>query len=174
MIVRRQGEHQLAELFGDKQRFAAEVGEFWDGSDQMRRGDLWAAGRWLTCDDNTAYVPQFCMSVRDTLNWLRSDCDVSLPHPGGSPAEIHRRLLDVDDGSREQFWFPLWRPTTDNVSGHVFRDGERLAITLEFWRQTHEPAYERGQVFVAELPEYELVSILEQMLDTLDCGDTTE
>ena len=35
------------------------------------------AGRWLTCDDNTAFVPQFSMSVQDTVNWLRSGCDLS-------------------------------------------------------------------------------------------------
>ncbi len=161
----------MAALFGDKQRFAAEVGELWHGSDQMRRVDLWAAGRWLTCDDNTVFIPQFCMSVWDTLSWLRSECDLSLPYPNLSPVESHRQLLAVDDGSREQFWFPLWGPTTDNVSGHVFRKGERLTITLEFWRETHQPAHERGQVFVAELPESEFVRVLEQMLSGLGCGD---
>ena len=161
---------RLAELFGDKQRFAAEVGEFSGDSDQFRRVDLWAAGRWLTCDDNSVFIPQFCMSVWGTIDWLRLGCDLSLPHPGLSPVETHRRLLAVDDGSREQFWFPHWGPTTDNIGGHVFREGERLGITLEFWRETHLPEHERGQVFVAELPEAELIGVLEQMLGALGCG----
>lgn len=37
----------MSRIFGDKQRFAAEVG---DGDDsRVRRVDLWAAGHWLTC-----------------------------------------------------------------------------------------------------------------------------
>lgn len=159
--------------FGDKQRFAAEVGEFWGGNDQFRRVDLWASGRWLTRDDNVVFIPQFCMSVRDTLNWLRSGCDLSRPFAGMPPAEIHRWLLELDDGSREQFWFPLWGPTTDNISGHVFRDGESLSITLEFWRETHKPTEERGEVFVAEVPEAELICVLEQMIIALECSDRT-
>ena len=159
----------MSVLFGDKGRFAAEVGEFWDGSDQGRRVDLWAAGRWLTCDDNTAFVPQFVMSVRSTLDWLRWGCDLSVPFPGLSPAEAHRRLLDLDDGSRQRFWFPLWGPTTDNVTGHVFRVGDRLVITFEFWREEHHIPEELGRVFVAELPEAEFLDVLERMLAELEC-----
>jgi hypothetical protein len=48
----------------------------------------------------------------------------------------------------------------------VFRDGERLAITFEFWRDTHPPE-ERGRVFVAELPEAEFIGTLEQVLAAL-------
>jgi hypothetical protein len=163
----------VAILLGDKQRFAAEVGESRGGTDQLRHVDLWAAGRWLTCDDNTAYVPQFCVSVRDTLNWLRSGCDLSPPYAGLSLAETHRQLLEVGDGSREQFWFPLWGPTTDNVSGHVFREGEWISIAMEFWRETHLPADERGKVFVAGMPEVEFVNVLEQMIAALGCDNHT-
>jgi hypothetical protein len=142
-------------LLGDKQRFAVEVGELVEagkpraGGDQLRRVDLWAAGRWLTCDDSRAFVPELCIDVRDTLDLLRSGRDLSPPYAGVSLIETHRRLLEVDDGSREQFWFPMWGPITDNVSGHLFRNGELLSITLEYWRETHQPLAERGRVFVA-------------------------
>ncbi|MBC7820261.1 MAG: hypothetical protein IAG10_25535 [Planctomycetaceae bacterium] len=160
----------MAVLFGDKQRFAVEVGEFWEGDTRLRRVDLWAADRWLTCDDNMAFVPQFCMSVRDSLDWLRSGCDLSLPFPDVSPAEAHRLLLSADDGSREQFWFPLWGPTRDNVTAHVFRVGNRLSIPFEFWRPAHPRPEELGAVFVAEMPESELIDVLVQMLAALGCG----
>lgn len=163
----------MSMLFGDKRRFAAEVGEFWGDSDQFRRVDLWASGRWLTCDDNVVFIPQFCMSLRDTLNWLRSAGNLSRPFAGISLTDTHRRLLEMDDGTREQFWFPLWGPTTDNISGHVFRDGDSLSITLEFWRETHKPPEERGEVFVAEMPEAELISVLEQMIIALGCNERT-
>lgn len=158
-------------LFGDRQRFAAEVADLGDGSPELCRVDLWAAGRWWTCDDNTAFVPQFCSSVRDTLRWLRSGCDLSVPFPGVSPEEAHKRLLAAYDGSREQFWFPRWGPTTDNVIAHVFRIGTRLSIPFELWRPTHPRPEERGLVFVAELPESELITVLEQMLAALTATD---
>jgi hypothetical protein len=157
-------------LFGEKQRFAAEVGGFWEGHQQLRRVDLWAAGRWWTCDDNIAFVPQFCGSVRGSVDWLRSGCDLSQPFPSVDAAEAHRRLLAADDGSREQFWFPLWGPTTDNVIAHVFRVGDRLVIPFEFRRPTHPRPEELGQVFVTELPEVEFVGVLEQILAALACS----
>jgi hypothetical protein len=164
---------RVSTLLGDRQRFAAEVGESRGDSDRLRRVDLWAAGRWLTCDDNIAFVPQFRMSVQDTLDWIQSGCDLSPPYAGVSLIETHRRLLEVDDGSRERFWFPLWGPTTDNVTGHVFRAGELVSITLEFWRETHQPPDDRGKVFVAEIPEAELADVLRQMIVALGCDDRT-
>jgi hypothetical protein len=158
----------MAVLFGDKQRFAAEVGEFCAGNRQLRREDLWAAGRWLTCDDNTVCVAQLCMSVRGSISWLRWGCDLTQPFAEVDAAEAHRRLLAVDDGSRERYWFPLWGPTTDNISAHVFRAGDRLTIPFEFWRKTHHRPEELGVVFVAELPEVELVRVLEDMLAALE------
>ena len=135
----------MATLLGDKQRFAAEVGESaevgksWGGGERLRYVDLWAAGRRLTCDDNIAFIPGLCMDVRDTLTWLRSGCELSPPYTGISLPETHRRLLDADDGSREQFWFPVWGPITDNVSGHLFRDSGLLSITLEFCARPTNP-----------------------------------
>jgi hypothetical protein len=154
-------------LIGDKQRFAAEVGEFWDETRICRRVDLWAAGHWLTCDDNSVHVGVFTTSVRSTLRWLQSGRDLTPPFPGVSMEETHRRLLEIDDGSREQFWFPRWGPETDNVTGHLFRIGDQLAITFEFWREQHPNAEERGQVFVARLPESEFVRVLEQLVSAL-------
>ncbi|CAN99121.1 MULTISPECIES: hypothetical protein [Sorangium] len=109
------------------------------------------------------------MSVQGTISWLRSGCDLSLPFPALSPAETHRRLLAADSGAREQFWFPRWEPTTDNVLGHVFRIGDRLDVTLEFSRETHPIPEERGVDFVAAPLEAGLVGVLEQMRAALGC-----
>ncbi|QEL16987.1 hypothetical protein [Limnoglobus roseus] len=164
----------MALLFGDKQCFAAEVGEFWQRSQQLRRVDLWAADRWWTCDDNIVFVPQFCLSVCDSLAWLRSGSDLSQPFPEADAAESHRRLLAVDDGSREKFWFPQWGPTTDNITAHVFRAGDWLTIPFEYWRTRHHRPDEMGRVFVAEMPQIELIEVLEQMLDALGPDHTNE
>jgi hypothetical protein len=165
--------------FGDRRRFAAEVGEFYakGPTAALRRVDLWAAGRWLTCDDHTAFVGQFLGSVEHSLEWLRSGPDLSLPFPGLSPEETFRRLYatnDLDDEEtwlRERFWHLLrWGPTTDNLSALLFRRGDHLLITFEFWRETHPNPDERGVIFVAELPESELLDVLEQLRDALRSG----
>ena len=77
----------------------------------------------------------------------------------------------MDDGAREQFWLLHWGPTTDNLLSHVFRVGDRLVITFEFWREAHRFPDERGVVFVAELPEVEFVAVLEAMLAALACAE---
>jgi uncharacterized protein (TIGR02996 family) len=153
--------------FGDRLRFAVEVGEYFCPTRRNRRVDLWAAGRWLTCDDNNASLAQFCGSVETTLEWLRSGPDLTLPFPGLSPEETYRRLYELDDGSRERFQFLCWGPTTDNVSALLFRRDGHLLITFKFWRETHPNAEERGVIFVAELPESELLDTLEQMAHAL-------
>ena len=155
-------------LIGDKSRFAAEIGDFSTGTTQLRRVDLWAAAQWWTCDDNSAYLPQFCFDVQRTIDRLRSGDNLSMPFPGLSPAETHRRLLASDDGSRERFWFPHWGPTTDNILAHLFRDREQIFIPFEFWREEHHLPEQLGMIFVAELIEAELLSVLQRVVDTLN------
>ncbi|MGW1463564.1 hypothetical protein ACWCPT_04305 [Streptomyces sp. NPDC002308] len=163
-------------LLGDKNRFAAEVGE-WEHS--LRRVDLWAAGQWLTCDDNMAFVGQFRSDVVETVAWLRSGASSPLPFDGLSPEATHRRLMHragAEDETEEEYrlrsWFRVlsWGPTTDNVTAHLFGDADRLVLTLQFWREEHlvrQPDH-AGRVFVAEVPTEEFVGILEDLAAVLD------
>ncbi|MFE2598722.1 hypothetical protein ACFXCZ_19845 [Streptomyces sp. NPDC059396] len=164
-------------VLGDKHRFAAEVG----GQGQLCRVDLWAAGKWLTCDDNMAYVPQFRRDVLDTAAWLRSGAGSPMPFAGMSAEATHRRLMhragnddetEADYGLRSQFRTLLWGPTTDNVTTHLFREEDRLVITLEFWRQEHllNHPEDAGAVFVAEIPMEEFAGILDGIVAVLDTG----
>ncbi|MFJ8827666.1 hypothetical protein ACIREE_38740 [Streptomyces sp. NPDC102467] len=167
-------------LLGDKNRFAAEVGA-WDNA--LRRVDLWAAGKWLTCDDNSVFVGQFRQDVLDTAAWMRSGQGSPLPFDGLSPQATHRRLMrragaddetEADFALRSQFRFLNWGPTTDNVTAHLFRDANRLALTLQFWREEHlikHPEH-AGEVFVAEIPTMEFVGILEGLVAVLDDGQS--
>src|SRR4051812_47631465 len=108
----------MVHRFGDREQFAMEVGPVIDGSPTMggRVVDLWAAGRELCCDDNNAFVPQFCMSVESTITWLLSDHGRSFPHPDLSPEENHRLLQAGEYEDRKDYFFLDWGPTTDNVS----------------------------------------------------------
>ncbi|MFI7060162.1 hypothetical protein ACIBL3_04190 [Kribbella sp. NPDC050124] len=150
-----------------------EVGD-WAGP-ALRRVDLWAGGEWLTCDDNMAFVPQFRRSVARTAAWLRAGHGWALPFAGLSAAAAHRRLIagtgreEEDDALRRRFHFGDWGPTTDNVEAFLFRDGERLEITWQFWREEHllrHPAHV-GMVFAVEIGAGELAGLLEDLVAVL-------
>lgn len=158
--------------FGERERFAVEVGAVVGGGPTtgLREVDLWAAGRELCCDDNAAFVPQFCFSVEATVAWLLSDKDRSLPYPELSPEENHRRLSAGEYESCSPYRFLDWGPTTDNLLALLFRRGPVAIVTVEFWRQTHPRPDELGQVFVAELPERDLLRSLHQAVCVLRSG----
>ncbi|MFJ4343176.1 hypothetical protein [Streptomyces sp. NPDC088915] len=164
-------------VLGDKSRFAAEVGE----PGPLCRVDLWMAGKWLTCDDNMAYVPQFRRDVLDTAAWLRSGEGSSLPFAGFSAEATHRRLRqhagdddesEADYQLRSRFRFLLWGPTTDNVMAYLFREEDRLVITLDFWREEHLVSHpeDAGAVFGIEIPAEEFIGILEGIAASLDAS----
>jgi hypothetical protein len=165
----------VAVLLGDKHRFAVEIGD-WDGP-ALRRVDLWAADQWLTCDDNAAFVKQFGHAVQDTAAWVRAGRGSPLPFPGLSPVATHRRFIAAtgndDEELREQFWiFDRWGPTTDNFLTYLFRDGDALVLTFQFWREKHllkHPEH-AGAVFAAEIQAAEFAGILEDLLAVLDRG----
>lgn len=161
-------------VLGDKSRFGAEVGE----PGPLCRVDLWAAGRWLTCDDNMAYVPQFRRDVLDAVAWLRSGEGSPLPFAGLSAEATHRRLVqragddepEADYQLRGRIRVLLWGPTTDNVTAHLFREEDRLVITLSFWREEHLLSHpeDAGAVFTIEIPATEFVGLLEGIAAALD------
>ncbi|MEU4266580.1 hypothetical protein [Streptomyces sp. NPDC026092] len=141
--------------------------------------DLWVAGEWLTCDDNMAFAPQFRHAVLDTIAQLRSPAGFPPPFAGLSPIAAHRRLmLDAGHDQETEADYELrsrhrvldWGPTTDNATTHLFRDGDRLMITLQFRRAEHllrHPEH-ADKVFLAEIAAPEFVSILEDLVAALD------
>ncbi|MFJ6510436.1 hypothetical protein ACIQMO_09360 [Streptomyces sp. NPDC091406] len=165
-------------VLGDKSRFAAEVGE----PGPLCRVDIWAAGKWLSCDDNMAYVPQFRRDVLNAIDWLRSGEACSLPFTGLSAEATHRRFRQraADDESeadyqlRSRFRVLLWGPTTDNVMAYLFRNKDDLVITLEFWREEHLLSHpeDAGAVFRVEIPAEEFTAILEGIAAALDASQS--
>ncbi|MGW8600510.1 hypothetical protein ACWGLB_16445 [Streptomyces sp. NPDC055893] len=172
----------MSVVLGDRFRFAAAVGE----PGPLCRVDLWAAGKWLTCDDNMAYVPAFRRAVLDTCAWLRSGEGSPLPFPGLSAEATHRRLMaramddadpevepeaepEADYEQRSRFQVLHWGPTTDNVIAHLFREKDDLVITLEFWREEHLRNHpeDSGVVYVVEIQAQEFVSILDGIVAAL-------
>ncbi|MEU4323327.1 hypothetical protein AB0F85_31985 [Nocardia fluminea] len=156
----------MAVRLGEKNRFAVEIGDWASG---LRRVDLWAADQWLTCDDNMVFVEPFRRSVKETVVSVRSGHVPPLPFSGLSPVATHRRFNTATDDTicelREQFWFLHWGPTTDNLQTFVFRDGDHLVFTLQFWRGAHllnHPEHV-GRVFEVKIEPAEFAGILESL-----------
>ncbi|MBP0457490.1 hypothetical protein JFN87_08265 [Streptomyces bomunensis] len=125
-----------------------------------------------------AFASQFRRDVLDTADWLRSGQGPPLPFAGLSAEATHQRLLrragdddepEADYQLRSRFRVLLWGPTTDNVTAHLFRQEERLVITLSFWRREHMLNHpgDAGAVLTVETPAKEFVGILEGIAASL-------
>ena len=151
-------------MFGLRSRFGFVIGGPAHGP---REVDVYAAGRWLTCDDSRAYVPQFRDGLMRTIGGLLEDGVAERfrrPYPELSPEDNHRRLwADAEAGDNAAYLayrFMDWGPTTDNVIAHLFLENDTALIPFSFWRPTHHEPSEREQVFLAELPQRELLRVL--------------
>ena len=155
----------MMKRFGDRAKFAVEVGRL--EPPDLRVVDLWAAGKLLTTDDNTAYVPSFSWSMRKSAAEVRRQEVKPCPFPGRSP-EQNYQLLDADQTEfREQYWLMHWGETVDNVSSYTYLDRD-LIIVFTFWRPQHPFPEDRNKIFVARIPPHEFVSTLEAAADLLD------
>ncbi|SDZ00492.1 hypothetical protein SAMN05421684_2886 [Asanoa ishikariensis] len=145
--------------FGDRDTFAVEVGDF-DGG--LRVVDLWAGGRRLTVKDNFAYVPQFCLSMRHTIEDVRGGAVPSCPYPGHSPEENFRLLFMGDEEFREKHWFMHWGPTTDNLTPYAYLQDGELVLVIRFWGE------ETDDVVVARIAPDQFVATVEAAADLLE------
>jgi hypothetical protein len=156
---------RMIERFGDRARFAIEVGPVLNP--RLRVVDLWAANVHLTCDDNHAYVSQFCASMERTLDRLTPTFGRPLPWPELGPEECHRRLQAGGYEACSPHFFLDWGPTTDNLQSLVFQDADDLILTTAFWRPQHPRPEELGKVFVVRLAEHQLLNDLRAALAAL-------
>src|SRR5207248_5778604 len=134
-----QGGSWVIRRFGEKSRFAIEVGEFSGDTDSSRRVDVWAADHWLTCDDNSVYVPHFAWCLQHAVGRLLSDPQAyrsGRPYPDLSAADNHHRMWadaeSGDDAEDRAYRFMDWGPTADNVRMHLFREGGTTLLPFSF------------------------------------------
>jgi hypothetical protein len=155
----------MTRQFGDRATFGVEIGEI--ASPGLRVVDLWAAGTWLTGDDNATYVPSFSFYMRRDADRVRRGDIPPCPFPGRAPAEVFRLLRADRTEFRERFWFLRWGETLDNVSAFAYLDGD-LVIVFEWWRTTQPIAPDRSEVCVVKIPPDEFAAIVEQAAAVLD------
>jgi hypothetical protein len=149
--------------YGYRSRFAINVGELLCDSGSLRRVDVLAGDHWLTCDDNSVYVPHFI----GCLQWSIKDLLRDPKHRRGRPfselsVEENYRRLDTESDNTEflKYRFMDWGPTADNVQMLLFREAGTAFLPFSFWRPNHHDPADLGQVFVAELREWELAAVL--------------
>ncbi|WBB69045.1 hypothetical protein [Micromonospora sp. WMMD812] len=136
-------------------------------SPSLRVVDLWMAGRRMTTDDNSAFVPFFSPAIRSTAAQVRRRDVKPCPFPGRAPEDAFRLLHANDTEFREQFWFMQWGETVDNVSKYAYLDDD-LVIVFAFWRASHPFPEDLGKVFVARIPPDEFAATVEQAAELLD------
>ncbi len=146
-----------------------EVGEI--TPPDLRVVDLWAAGRWLTTDDNVAFVPSLSRYMQWDAQRVRQRDVRPCPFPGLAPEEIFWLLHEDETDFREQFWFMRWSEIVDNVSMYAYLE-EDLMIVFRFWRASHRFPEELGKVFVARIPPDEFATIVEEAANLLDAGSS--
>jgi hypothetical protein len=157
----------MTRCFGDRATFAIEVGEIQPPS--LRVVDLWVAGKRLTTDDNSAFVPFFVPALRSSAAQVRRRDIKPCPFPGRTPEEIFRLLHADDTEFREQFWFMQWGETVDNVSKYAYLEDD-LVIVFAFWRASHPFPADLRKIFIARIPPDEFAAIVEEVADLLDAG----
>ncbi|MGW3786568.1 hypothetical protein ACWD5Z_18440 [Micromonospora chokoriensis] len=157
----------MRRCFGDRATFAVEVGEIQPPS--LRVVDVWVAGRQLTVDDNSAFVPSFSHAMRSSAAQVRRRDIRPCPFPGHSPEETFRLLQADETGFAEHFWFLRWGETLDGVSTYAYLEQD-LVIVFAFWRASHPFPEDLGEVFVARIPPDEFALTVETAVDLLDSG----
>ena len=150
---------------GQETRFAITVVEILNDNCDSRRVDVCAACRWLTCEDNHVYVPHFAGCLQHVVGCLLSNPQHrrGRSYPQLSVEDNYRRLLadaETDNSEYLTYQFMNWGPTADNVGMLLFREGGMAYLPFSFSRSDHHVLAELGQVFVAELPEWELATVL--------------
>jgi hypothetical protein len=146
-------------------RFSFTIGEDLIPCGSSRRVDIAAAGRWLTCADNNVNTSFFAGRLELDLRKLLSDPQerCGRPHANLSIADNYRRLraeAKEDNTEYLSYRFMDWGPTADNVAMLMFREDGMVYLPFSFvWPDGQDPS-ELGKIYVAELPEWELATIL--------------
>lgn len=148
--------------FGSRSTFAFEIGDNYESHSDLRTVDVYSDGRWLTCDDNVVYIPQFLNALTCDLDRLVFPPDPKRdtpPKPDLSPKDNHKYLKELareDYTLHMHYRFMDWGPTADNVSMHFFRENGKIHLPFSFWRHSHHAQDEIGTVFCTTVPESEL------------------
>jgi hypothetical protein len=121
---------------GDKQTFAFETCRYRDCSPRdFQTVDIYVAGKRITVQDNTAFVPQFLGSIDASRTYLKRDISWLQYRDeldGMNLTEAHLYL------AKRELSFLHWGPTTDDVSSQLIVFQNSLWITAFLYSENQD------------------------------------
>lgn len=166
-------------IIGQKETFAFEIGEVTEKS--LRIVDIIINNRYVCCDDNIVYVPQFITDLKYELSRIENLRNNKFQQylNGKSITEIHKFIISTRHEESENYdlegdeIYPYFRfmnlgPTTDNFSSFIFYKNNDLYITYEFWRETHTNKEEIGHVFFTKVKKDEIIQYISETINMLE------
>ena len=166
-------------IIGNKETFAFEIGL--ETEKNLRVVDIIINNRYVCCDDNVAYVPQFSNDLKSELEKLENlQKDSFLNYLSGKSIEEIHQFIDSTRGEESENCnleddkiYPYFRfldlgPTTDNFTCFLFFKKNDLYVTYQFWRDTHQNKEELGKVFFAKIDKEEAIYIISETIKTLN------
>lgn len=152
-------------ILGNENNYAFKIEN--DENKNFKIVDIIAQNRYLSCDDNSVYLPQFISSVEQEIENLekKNYATYEKNHEHKSVVEIHKLMME--DENEEMFSlhrFMSWGPTTDNITAFLFVHNNELILSYEFWREGHEVKEEINHVFYLKVEKCELIGLLNKLL----------
>jgi len=161
-------------IIGNKSTFAFDIGQK-RLETQLRTVDIVIDNRYVCCDDNTVFLPQFIASLEYDIDRIVEN-DWNKYHEyikGKSIGEIHEFILRTrTEGTKEydiedDKIYPLhslldWGPTTDNLCCFIISWNDKYYLTYQFWRPEHHNKSEIGTIQNVQIELSEIKKTLEE------------
>lgn len=167
----------ILQIIGKKEIFALELFDP-EQEAKTRVVNIFVAGRNLSCDDNTVFVPQFLLSLERSSESLKNKLDYLKFEKyflGMCASDAHNFIVNsydekqqFDEGDMfEAHSFMRWGPTTDNVFCFLIPIGDELFLTYSFWRDSHANSDEIGVANGVRITPFDIIVILDGAISEL-------
>lgn len=166
-------------IIGNKDIYGFDLGK--NESKSLKVVDIIIGNRYVSCDDNTVYLPQFINDVKSTLKSLQHIDYTTYDkyYKNKTIEEIHQFIssnweegsesFDIEDGQIYSLHrFMDWGPTTDNITSLLFLYKNELILTYQFWREGHDVKEEINRVNYIKVNKLNLIEILENLVHELE------
>lgn len=170
---------RLRMIIGNKDIYGFELGN--NESKSLKVVDIIIGNRYVSCDDNTVYLPQFINDVKSTLESLQHIDYTTYDkyYKNKTIEKIHQFIsgnweegsesFNIEDGQVYSLHrFMDWGPTTDNITSLLFLYNNELILTYQFWREGHEVKEEINRVNYVKVKKSNLIETLENLVHELE------
>jgi len=166
-------------IIGNNSTFAFDIGQE-QLETNLRTVNIVIDNRYVCCDCNSAYLPQFIASMENDIDRIAKN-DWNKYHKyfeGKSISEIHEFILRTRTEESKEYdieddkIFPLhnflnWGPTTDNLCCFIVPWNNKYFLTYQFWRPEHPDKSEIGKVQNVQIELIEVAKTIEAAITAL-------